>query len=369
MKANKEPDQTTFIQQARHALSQGEEDRAREFALLAMADPAQEEQAWLVLASLSEPQQALLYVENALKVNTNSQAARKAIRLVYSQMAAKEEDEDQGEVQLPSSLVPPINPLEDTAPIPVVDAAREGNIPEEEIGEIEIAEAAVDITAFAPTEAQATPSRTISKETLRAKLHQRSGGPVEKASGSPVERAIPSAPSLKKKIEFSRKAKILEEVEEPQDTETAEITNDRQISTPATEPAVKIVPQKPAAAPVSEEFQAAAPAIPSADTPSAAPAKAQASKKVEVTPIPSRPEQEPAQKAVDELLSGKSNRKVAVAKPEQTPHAETTPAAGKPEVRNIKQEPANVDTIELILVSVAAILLPLLVFLYFYLTK
>lgn len=358
MKTKKEPDQTTFIQQARQALSQGDENHAREFALLAMADPAQEEQAWLVLASLSEPQQALLYVENALKVNPNSLAARKAIRLVYSQMAAGDEDEE--EVQLPSAVVPPIDPLEDTAPIPVVDAALEEIIPEEEIEEIETAEAGVDITAPAPIEPQAKPPATISKETLRDRLRQRSGN---------TEEAHPSELSPKKGIKFSKKTKPLEEIEEPQDTEAAESADDKQFSTPAVEPEAEMAPRGTVAAPESEEFLTAAPENPPAETPPIALGEAQASMDAKAPSASSLPEQEPAQKAVEELFSGKSNRMVAVAKPDQTPRAETTPAAGKPEVRNNKQEPANVDTIELILVSIAAILLPLLVFLYFYLTK
>ena len=105
----------TLIQEARQALDLGDQARAQQLALLATSDPAQEEQAWLILASLSEPQQALLYIENALKVNPDSQAARKAIRLVYGQMSANEEDQAQ------LDDIPPIKPLDDTAPIPVTD--------------------------------------------------------------------------------------------------------------------------------------------------------------------------------------------------------------------------------------------------------
>ena len=57
MKFKKEPDLTNLIQQARQAHSRGEDERARELALLATADPAQEEQAWLVLGkSVSGPE-------------------------------------------------------------------------------------------------------------------------------------------------------------------------------------------------------------------------------------------------------------------------------------------------------------------------
>ena len=111
MNTKKEPNSAPLIQQARQALIQGKEELARELALLATANPAQEEQAWLILASLSEPKQAMGYIESALKVNPNSQAARKAIRLVYSQMATGSKAQSQPPV------IPPIKPLEDTAPI------------------------------------------------------------------------------------------------------------------------------------------------------------------------------------------------------------------------------------------------------------
>jgi tetratricopeptide (TPR) repeat protein len=44
----------------------------------------------LILASLSKPEQALAYIENALRANPDSKAAHKAIRLVYSQMKTNE---------------------------------------------------------------------------------------------------------------------------------------------------------------------------------------------------------------------------------------------------------------------------------------
>ena len=354
-KLKKEPDHTTLIQQARQALSQGEEKRARELALLATADPALEEQAWLVLASLSEPRQAMLYIENMLKVNPDSQAARKAIRLVYGQMTAG------GEAQTPLEDTPPIKPLDDTAPIPVSHTAPANTILERK------EETEEQITD--PAEEQVSPSATISKGALRDKLRQRtSSQATEKPASMADEAALPEV-SPKKKFNFSRTAKPMEEAEEPQGAEAAESTESAQISTPAAEPEVEIAPQKPAAAPEPEEIQAAAPAALPAESPAPAVEEAQAPKEPEPEPVTSLPEQKPAQKAVEELLSGKSSRMVAVNKPEQVPHAQNTPAAEKSEVHNNNQDPANVDTIELILVSVAAILLPLLVFLYFYLTK
>jgi hypothetical protein len=367
MKFKKEPDLSNLIQQARQAQSRGEDERARELALLATADPTQEEQAWLVLASLSEPQQAMLYIENALKVNPESRAARKAIRLVYSQMAAR--DEDEGEEPFRAAIVPPIKPLEDTSPIPIMDISSAEVVPEEELEEIRNAQAVKDIPVPATTEAQeplsAAMSASISKEALRVKLRQRSGAAeiVEaKESGSLVEEAVLTEPSPKKKIKFLKKAKVLEEIEAPPILEAAENTADEKLSAPAAEPETEIAPE-------AEESQAVAPAIPMAETKGEAVEEVQTDEPVEAKPAPSLPEPNPAPKAVERALNEKSNRKIAVAKPEQTPQAVSTPINGKTEGHNNKQDPSNVDTIELILVSIAAILLPLLVFLYFYLTK
>lgn len=363
MKFKKEPDLINLIQQARQAHSRGEDERARELALLATADPAQEEQAWLVLASLSEPQQAMLYVENALKVNPESQAARKAIRLVYSQMTAR--DEDEGEEPFRAAVVPPIKPLEDTSPIPIMDISSADIVSEEELQEIRNVQAAKDHSVPATTVTEESPSATISasisKGALRNKLRPHPANTEmadAKESGSPLEEAVPSELSPKKKIKFVKKAKVMEEVEEQQILEAAENTADEQPSAPATKPETEMAPEP-------EEYHA----IPLTETKVEAVEEVQTDVPVEAKPAPSLLVQEPAQKGVEELFNGKSKRMVAVAKPDQPPHAETTTPIEKPEARGNKQEPANVDTIELILISLAAILLPLMVFLYFYLTK
>ena len=325
----------TLIQEARQALDLGDKARAHQLALLATSDPAQEEQAWLILASLSEPQQALLYIENAMKVNPDSQAARKAIRLVYGQMSANEED------QARLHDIPPIKPLEDTSPIPVADVSPAEIAPKaEEKSETQEPETA---------EAQVTATAAITKSALRDKLRQRTSVQAIEEPASPADETVLSEPSPKKKIRFI-KNKALNEAG------PAEIREDTQ-----TEPVVKAEKELERSTPaaLAEENQETAPAAPEAkDSPAAA---------VE-TKAPDALEEKLPQKAVEEVLSGKTNRRVAVNKP-----AEDTPAESaivkKETSRNNHQDPANVDTIELILVSIAAILLPLLVFLYFYLTK
>jgi hypothetical protein len=328
----------TLIQEARQALNQGDKTRAQQLALLATSEPAQEEQAWLILASLSEPQQALLYIENAMKVNPDSQAARKAIRLVYGQMSANEETQAQ------MDDIPPIRPLEDTSPIPVADITLTENAPKAE----QKSEAQEPETV--DTEAPSPPS--ITKSALRDKLRQRARTQaIEKpaAPAAPVDETVFAEPPAKKKIRFIKNKALIEtdpaaSAEETEMAPEVETEKELERSTPA---------------PLAEENRETVPAAPE---PKAPPAAA-----VEIA-APDAPEGELPQKAVEEVLSGKSNRKVAVNKPAEDSHAESA-VVEKGAPRRNHQDPANVDTIELILVSIAAILLPLLVFLYFYLTK
>ena len=120
-----------------------------------------------------------------------------------------------------------------------------------------------------------------------------------------------------------------------------------------------------------EEIHAAAPV----SSPVSVPNEPQSEQPAEALPpaeaesIPSQKEQQPTQAAEEKLYSARTTRKVAVNKPAQDSHIEQDYAIDGISKHNNKQDPANVDTIELILVSIAAILLPLLVFLYFYLTK
>jgi len=430
MKTEKEPEPTTFIQQARQALSQGKEERARELALLATADPAQEEQAWLILASLSEPPQAMAYIENALKINPDSQAARKAIRLVYSQMAS----ESKAQSQTPADL--PIQPLDDTAPIPIPDDAvivnlndeefpfaetlqTEGEEPPEEQG-VELSHGAIEDAegnlketpepiAIEEAEEVEPASTTINKETFRSKLRQRTNPKAEEPpqeSPAPAEE-VSELKSTRKKFRMIRKlipeaeiepiesADIVEAVEISEKIETAETVAaeaiqeenpsekpvPQSVDTPPapeaeSEPEKPVETQKPvekSKAPEEqpEEIQAAAPA----SSPVSVPSEPQMEQPVEVLPpaeaepTPSQAEQQPAQAAGEELLGVKTARKVAVNKPSQDSRIVPDYANNGVDRQNNKLDPANVDTIELILISIAAILMPLLVFLYFYLTK
>ena len=424
MNTKKEPNSAPLIQQARQALIQGKEELARELALLATANPAQEEQAWLILASLSEPKQAMGYIESALKVNPNSLAARKAIRLVYSQMATGSQAQSQPPV------IPPIKPLEDTSPIPIPDDAVLVNLNDEEFliaeslqmeSEEPPEEQGIEAPheVLAKTEETAEPttveevepsSATVNKEVLRRKLRQRKSPKAEELpqeTPAQIEDESRLKPARKKKfkiiqktipeadIETAQSIEIAEVIEVPEVVETEEPVASAEIQeeSPSEEPEPQALetpsvpeaesqPEKPmeaqkpdeiseASDEQPEEIHAAAPV----SSPVSVPNEPQSEQPAEALPpaeaesIPSQKEQQPTQAAEEKLYSARTTRKVAVNKPAQDSHIEQDYAIDGISKHNNKQDPANVDTIELILVSIAAILLPLLVFLYFYLTK
>ena len=99
-----------LVNSARKSLSAGDLAAAGEFAELLVKEFPKSEKGWLVLASISKPEKALAYLENALRVNPNSQAARQAIRLITGQLL----NGDQTVAEIPEILA-----LEDTQPIKV----------------------------------------------------------------------------------------------------------------------------------------------------------------------------------------------------------------------------------------------------------
>ena len=74
-----------LVSNARKALAAGDRMSVRQLGEMLIAGFPKSEEGWLVLASISEPEEALTHLENALRVNPGSQAARQGIRLVTSQ--------------------------------------------------------------------------------------------------------------------------------------------------------------------------------------------------------------------------------------------------------------------------------------------
>jgi hypothetical protein len=373
----------------------------------------------------------MAYIENALKVNPDSQAARKAIRLVYNQMTS----ESKAQSQPPAAL--PIRPLDDTAPIPIPDDAVIVNLNDEEFlsaetlqteGEELLDEQGIELSEEAIEDAEGNlketpepiaieevkeaelPSTSINKEAFRSKLRRRTNPKTEELpqeNPAPAEEVSESKSPRKKfrmirkpipeaEIEPTEAADTVEAVEISEKIETAETAAAEGIQeeNPSEKPVPQVVdmplepeaesePEKPveiqkpvekSEAPEEqpEEIQAAAPASSSVSVPSE-PQMEQPVEEVlppvEAEPTPSQVEQQPAQAAGEDLLGVKTARKVAVNKPSQDSRIVPDYAINGVDRQNNKLDPTNVDTIELILISIAAILMPLLVFLYFYLTK
>ena len=107
-----------LVKSARKSLSAGDLAVARDFAELLLKEFPESEEGWLVLASISEPENALAYLEKALRVNLNSKAAHQAIRLITSQFL----NGDQNVPKIPKFLA-----LEDTQPIKVKDINANGD--------------------------------------------------------------------------------------------------------------------------------------------------------------------------------------------------------------------------------------------------
>ena len=106
-----EIDYDSLIQKAHNAFQNGNKSSAYDYAQAAVEKMPDSEQAWLILASLSEGEQSLRYLESALRANPESQAARKAIRLVVNQMASKKEEKENPKNQSRAFQIPPQSTL------------------------------------------------------------------------------------------------------------------------------------------------------------------------------------------------------------------------------------------------------------------
>jgi len=73
------------LRQARRSLKAGDNATARDFARQAARLNPENEEAWLILASVSTPRQAIAYFNKVLKINPTSQPARKGLHLAARQ--------------------------------------------------------------------------------------------------------------------------------------------------------------------------------------------------------------------------------------------------------------------------------------------
>lgn len=134
-----EPDRSKaegFLTLARDALRQNRRAEAYSFAKKAAALDPQLEDAWLILAGLSAPQDSLKYLSKALAINPNSQTARKGMHWAVQRLRESSPQptqpptESPGIQPEPAQSLPdqpkPAKPVESTQPLPVsrVPAAR-----------------------------------------------------------------------------------------------------------------------------------------------------------------------------------------------------------------------------------------------------
>jgi tetratricopeptide (TPR) repeat protein len=90
------------IQQARLAYRQGDKKSARRWAERAAALAPDNEEPWLWLAAVSQPESSLQYFKRALEINPSSQRARKGIHWAVQQM--RHAPPVQAEAALPTAV-------------------------------------------------------------------------------------------------------------------------------------------------------------------------------------------------------------------------------------------------------------------------
>ena len=373
-----------LIRDSYAALKTGDKAFAREYALVAAEKYPESEEAWLILASLSKPDQALRYLENALRANPDSQAARKGIRLIFSQTSAQNE----------KVVEKATRRLEDTAPIPVKQEQEE---PVEEIS-IDTEDKAEEKQIIAPEKTAVMPkirATTSKKKILRKKLTKKTAV----ASSVTYGKSTSAKTKLKTVKEKKQTQPTPEKIPSEKNTEQAEVVSQPLESLRAIE---KDNQKIKTARKIRTKEKTAKPKTPTTELPSPPSKPQQISKPKPVDehalsniftePTPQKAEEISNQDSVWNLFSTRGGDKIPASsptissvkeepKPEPKEKSKVEPKSKPKKVKKTNQSKkkklkkanesknVDVDVIEMVLVSIAAILLPLLAFLYFYLTK
>jgi len=357
-----------WLREALSAYDQGDHEKAREYALAAARALPQSEQAWLLLASLSEPAQAMLYLENALRANPRSQSARKAVRLVYSRLAVQEKSHAQE---------PKAEALSDTAPIPVPPEAQ--TEPEQEFQP----EPQAKYQAEIPSEAHPAPPAPLPKRSpfhrnipAKSAIESQDLTQAPERSARRLKLVKKSAPQAAPEAQAAEEVEPAADLASPTPLEAAAPAQPTPIAESPTEPEAPLPNAEPQAAEIEAPGPIAEPLAAAIETPEPM-AEPQPTEPV----LPTKP---PPAEAPWETASPAPppRRTIKIAQPRKSA-PQTTQGAEKPRVkadrksvsatpkknRQKNNKQVNVDAIELVMISIAAILLPLLVFLYFYLTR
>jgi hypothetical protein len=312
-----------LIQAAYKALREGDRTTAYDSAQSVIEETPDSEQAWLILASLNEGEQSLRCLENALRANPDSQAARKAIRLVVKQMAGKDRKSipDQAGAR-----------LSDTSPIPIekiVEPPAEELSTKEEPDKSKSAietESAVEpkIKELDTAAAESKAGSPTKKEILRKKLQKRTTVPTQPAQTE--NKAL-------KIIREEKAAEVPQPASSPPPASIAETPMDE----------IEEVPLKIKTNVVQE------PVVSKPEKKTSKPARQRAKKKEKVRAARSSRSKKAAKRA-EKDIKNTFNKEIK-------------------KIKDKEKREMDIDIIELVLISLAAILLPLMAFLYFFFTN
>ncbi len=378
----KNSDSEKLIKKAFSLLKSGEKAKARILAKKAADLSPDNEQAWLILASLSKSDQALFFLENALRANPESEAAKKGIRVIFEEMATKSKKAEaimEKPVEYFGETEPPVR-LEDTSPIPIIpvqpETSKAGHIESDQKPQEEISTPAIIKQSLKKKMEKAKdskpefipppgPTSEEKKDILRKKLAK----PEKKGKAAAADPE--SQHETKKKIRKVRLKKTKIKAKEP--IKPVE-TPPEEIQKPEEQPITQKTRGKTSADSIeikttTDEIQPSAMAdylsrAFSKNQPEQGHAIDQKPEDVIITPgIEEIPQEKPVEAKLDVEPKVKAETKSLPIKKKQV---KKQPAK---QSRKIKMtvRTGNVDIIEIILMSLAAIALPILAFLYFFL--
>jgi hypothetical protein len=116
-----------LIASVRKSLAAGDRSGIRLYADALIAEFPKSEEGWIILASVSEPEEALTALENALRINPDSQAACQGIHLVSRQIFK----ENKSAEEIPEKPV-----LDETQPLIILEQKYFG-VPLEDESDVE----------------------------------------------------------------------------------------------------------------------------------------------------------------------------------------------------------------------------------------
>jgi tetratricopeptide (TPR) repeat protein len=330
-----------LIKKAHLAMQVGKTNAAREYAISASETYPENEQAWLILASLSEPEQALLYLENALRINPRSLAAHKGIRLIYSQMADRGSPEANPEEKAKPSLA-------DTAPIPIPENVNieEENPPPSTEETTESIETTSDIHEPEQEEQEVGEvlEQLTKKEILRSHL-------LKKTSDFTLQPT--TVENLLENLTAEKEESVQQVIENISTEQQIEMESVKEYKSAEIEEELPIVESQTPQSPSEEKEVKKAPSK-AAESPNE-PLPTQVPSKKLIKGEPKISKKKRAKRTSETDLKKKAVQQKAIEiKQIKTPHT---------------KQPPDVDVIELVLVSIGALLVPLLVLLYFLFIK